>query len=112
MSRYENRTVVVNGNELYEKKLEKRGKKRVNQYNTPVYGYPSIEAIANTQRVAHHWTAGDRYWKLAAKYYNDMSYWWVIAMFNQKPTEAHCNVGDTIYVPLPLEEALNLFGGV
>ena len=112
MSRYENRVVLLNGNEMYEKKFEERGKRRIRQYNTPVYGYPSITAIANTQKIAHMWSTGDRFWKLAAKHYNDMTYWWVIAMFNQKPTDAHCEFGQTIYIPVPLEEALSLFNGV
>jgi len=37
--------------------------------------------------------------------------WWVIAWYNQKPTEAHFNVGDVVYIPTPLANVLQYFKG-
>ncbi len=36
-------------------------------------------------------------------------FWWVIAQFNQRPTEANCQVGDMIMIPMPLEAVLRAF---
>jgi len=60
------------------------------------------------QKVGHIWTLGDRYYKLAHQHYGESQYWWVIAWFNKKPTEAHLSLGDVVYVPLPLSRILNL----
>ena len=54
----------------------------------------------------HVWSVGDRYYKLAIDNYGDASYWWVIAMFNQRPTEANWTVGEVVQIPLPLERFL------
>ena len=35
--------------------------------------------------------------------------WWVIAWFNQAPTESHLVIGDTIEVPISIEQALSVF---
>jgi nucleoid-associated protein YgaU len=54
----------------------------------------------------HLYSTGDSLSKIAYKYYGQAKYWWVIAWFNSKPTDFHCNNGDTILVPLPLEAAI------
>ena len=51
---------------------------------------------------------GDKLYKISYSYYGDTKYWWVIAWFNRKPTDFHCKIGDTIYVPFPLKQALYL----
>jgi hypothetical protein len=35
--------------------------------------------------------------------------WWLIGWYNQKPTEAHFKIGDTVLIPLPLEEILGYY---
>jgi nucleoid-associated protein YgaU len=55
------------------------------------------------------WKVGDRFYKMANKYYGDPTYWWVIAWFNQTPTESHVVVGTTLEVPLPLDRALAIY---
>ena len=35
------------------------------------------------------------------KYYGDAEYWWLIAWYNNKPTESHFKLGDVVYIPLP-----------
>ena len=56
-----------------------------------------------------HWSVGTKLYKLAHQYYNDSKLWWVIAAFNQKPTDSHFSVGDVVYIPLPLERVLTLY---
>ena len=75
----------------------------IKQFNTPKFKYPSTLERENFNTIKHIWGTGDRYYKLAAKYYDDPTFWWIIAFYNQKPTEFHVNPGDTIYVPVPLE---------
>ena len=79
---------------------------QVTQFSTPKFKHPSVEEMANFNTISHIWTTGDRYFKLAHEYYGDSEMWWVIAFFNQKPTEFHLNLGDVVYIPVPLETVL------
>ena len=82
----------------------------MSQYNTPQFKYPSPADAANFSTVKHIWGTGDRYFKLANQYYSDPEKWWVIAFYNQKPTEFHVKLGDVIYIPTPLETVLFYMG--
>ncbi len=108
--RYDNKIVFTNTNELYEQHFKNRGVRHVSQYNTPRLRYPTAEQMAKLDLVGHNWTTGDRFFKLAHKYYRESELWWVIAWFNQAPTEAHLHVGDLIYIPTPLERILEFYG--
>ena len=70
--------------------------------------YPTVTQISSLTRVKHIWRVGDRYYKLAIDNYGSAEYWWVIAFFNQKPTEADLKVGDVVEIPLPLERILGI----
>lgn len=52
------------------------------------------------------YSLGDKMYKYAHEFYGDAEYWWVIAWFNNKPTDTHCSIGDVIYVPVPLDRAI------
>ena len=56
------------------------------------------------------WSQGDRFWRLASKFYGDPSYWWIIAWFNQKPTEASVKRGEVLLIPTPLNKVLEVAG--
>lgn len=56
------------------------------------------------------WKSGDKFYKLALRYYGNMEDWWVIALFNNKPTDFHVKVGDRILVPYPPEAVKELYG--
>ena len=107
INRYANRILVRNDAEEYEHLLEKRGLKSVVQYGSGVLRYPTVKEIRSLSQVRHIWSSGDRFYKLAAKHYGNPEYWWVIAHYNQKPTEANVSLGDMIRIPLPLEKILN-----
>jgi hypothetical protein len=49
---------------------------------------------------------GDRMYKYAYEIYGSVDYWWIIAWFNNKPTDAHIKVGEVIHVPVPLDKAI------
>lgn len=107
-SRYDSKQILTNREELYEEALLERGIKYFRQYGTAVLSHPVPAQIRRLDRVGHVWSIGDRYYKLAHQYYGDSRYWWVIAWYNQKPTEAHLKLGDTISIPLPLYKILSI----
>jgi nucleoid-associated protein YgaU len=109
--RFDNRVTKVNSHEMYKELFEKRNVPQgVSQYSTPVLKYPDANQIQSLTRLSHIWKYGDRYYKLAHEYYGDPKLWWVIAWYNKSPTEAHNSLGDTLYIPFPLEKIYNYFG--
>jgi len=109
--RYKNQKVFVNDAEAYRRYLKTRGLKHIKQYNTPKMLYPTDkQASENFTTISHIWGIGDKYYKLADEYYYDPTMWWVIAFYNQKPTEFHIKLGDIIYIPTPLESILYSIG--
>ena len=107
-TRYSNRKVARNNNKLYKEVFKERGVNFIRQFKSPDLKYPTANEMASLDKIGHIWGVGDRYYKLAHKYYGESTYWWVIAWFNKKPTEAHVKTGEVIYVPLPLYTILNL----
>ena len=104
--RYLNQKIFRNVGDDYRRYLKKRCMEQIDQYTTPKFLYPSPEDNRKFQTISHIWGAGDRYFKLANKYYGDPELWWVIAFFNQKPTEFDIKAGDIIFIPTPLETVL------
>jgi hypothetical protein len=111
INRYANRQILKNGEEMYENTFLERNVKFINQYETPIFTYPDEKNIGRLTLNRHFWSVGDRYYKLAYQYYGDAKDWWVIAKFNNKPTESHVKIGDILYIPIPLQEVLNLMKG-
>jgi nucleoid-associated protein YgaU len=105
-SRYDSSRPFVNNDELYEEFFEERGIKQVRQYATGIMRQPTVEERAGLQRIDHIWRLGDRLSKLAHQYYGDPSLWWIIAWYNQRPTEAHFKIGAKIRIPLPLDRVM------
>ena len=113
MPRHKGQRIFRNNLYFYDFLRRKRGNgdlKAIVQYRTPVLINPSVTQRANTAVDNHVWRYGDRYYKLAATYYQDPSYWWVIAQWNALPTEASVRIGDVIAIPLDLENALDILG--
>ena len=107
--RYNNRRVLTNRDEIYENSIEKRNRKQVRQYNTAKFTYPTLTDLNNITKVSHVWKVGDRFYKLAAQHYGNPTYWWILAYFNQTPTEADLRLGDVMFIPFPLERVLRAF---
>lgn len=109
MSRFNKRTRAINDNEMYENLLEDRGVKQIVQFTTGELIYPDEEEKKRINVIKHFWRQGDKYWKLAYQYYGDQSLWYIIAQWNQKPTEAHLMPGDIIEIPTNLNVVLGAF---
>ena len=85
---------------MYRNVLKDRGLSRIKQFVSPKFITVPDEIRNNIKYDIVLWQIGDKYYKLADKYYGDPSLWWVIASFNLAPTEAHLEVGDTVYIPI------------
>ena len=90
--------------QVYPEKFENYRKSYLLKKETLNINYPTFNDVLGFDYEIHVWGVGDRYYKLASRYYGDPTYWWVIAWFNKKPTESHIEVGDFIRVPLPLNQ--------
>jgi len=110
MSRYRKTDSFLNDDQLYESHFKQRRLGGIFQYETAFFPKITDEEYEDTDSILHIWKVGDRYTKLSQIYYKDPQYWWVIALYNQRPTESHVSVGDEIYVPTPLETALEIVG--
>ena len=110
MSRYNRRSKIINDTEEYESDeiFENRGVKKITQYNTPKFRRLTREQYNSIRYQKHYWTSGDRFWKLASRYYGDVTKWWIIASFNFTPTEAELEEGQEIRIPLELPKLLGL----
>lgn len=111
MPRYENTKTFVNRLQAYEFLRKKRNNVRgIRQYRTVRLHNPSVAQRAALKTVTHAWSYGDRYYNLAQQYYGDPNYWWVIAWYNAKPTEADVRPGTIITIPVDLENTLAALG--
>ena len=108
-SRNENRIILINKHEMYKKMRKERGIKHIRQFASPVLAKPTAYDVLNLDLATHIWSLGDKFYKLAYEYYGDTTYWWLIAWFNERPTEAHMKLGDLLTIPLPLEDVLVLY---
>ena len=113
-NRYTRRTITENREDVYKELLEARGRKMIDHYATPTIYHPSDDDFEDIDTVKHVWKVGDRFYKLSVQYYGDPSFWWIIATFNQKPTESDLKIGDDVFIPLPLDKAYRVVteGGV
>ena len=108
MPRYLGTKIVTNNTEFYAP--IRRGKKNIIHYETPILIHPTISERMSITTATHIWKYGDRLYKLADQYYGDSTYWWVIAWYNGVSTEAQVANGKVLYIPLNLEDALNILG--
>ena len=108
MSRNINRSTFINNTKFYKDFLEERGVSAIQQFRTGRLRHPTVQERATLERVRHVWKVGDRFYKLADRYYGDSRLWWVIAWYNLRPTEGHCRTGDVIRIPLPLDRVLEM----
>jgi len=107
--RYDNRGKITNTDEIYDELFERREVKSITGYSTARFAEISVQNRYSLTNSLHIWKTGDRLWKLASEYYGDPGLWWLISWYNQKPTESHIKVGDSIAIPQPLDRAIKLF---
>lgn len=109
-SRYDGSTIFTNSEKIYKSIFKDRGVGRISQYGTRNLTYPSQQQMSQLTILTHTWAFGDQYYKLAHQAYGDSTMWWVIAFFNQKPTESELRFGSVVYIPHPIERVLSFYG--
>jgi len=108
MSRYANEIPFTNNSEFYDEFFNERKVKYIKQFRSGKLRHPTVRERASLQNINHIWKIGDRFYKLAHRYYGDPTLWWIIAWYNLRPTEGHCRTGDTIRIPLPLDRVVGM----
>tara|TARA_Y100000114_G_scaffold155686_1_gene180496 strand:+ start:40 stop:378 length:339 start_codon:yes stop_codon:yes gene_type:complete len=108
--RYDGVEQFANSDKIYKNIFKDRGIKQVVQYGTRSLKYPTTDQITELNILSHTWKYGDRYYRLAHEHYGDAKLWWVIAFFNQQPTESNFSFGDLVFIPHPLERVLSFYG--
>lgn len=94
-------------NQLYFDVLESKGVKQIKILKST--NFEKLIGLSINIEKEHIWSSGDTLFKLARSYFGSYQYWWVIALLNGKPTDAHYSIGDVIYIPtsvISIEEAL------
>lgn len=106
VSRYSKNRIVRTQSSDYKEVLNSRGVQYIDHYSFEKLKILKVSDVAGINIARHTWQSSDRFFKLAARYYNDPSYWWIIAYFNNAPLETDLKVGDNVFIPLPLEYIL------
>jgi len=77
--------------------LERRGRKFVKFKRTKMFDKLSNLELEVLEE--HVWSKVDKLFKLSIQYYGTKEFWWVIGIINKKPTDAHYQIGDVVYIP-------------
>ena len=111
MSRYNKNKILNNSNEYYRRLRQTRNNlKNIRQFETPILRHPTVSDRVNIDSTQIVYGVGDRLYKLADQYYNDVTLWWIIAWYNGRPTEADFFPGDLITIPLNIEQVIEAYG--
>ena len=108
-----NRTKIrLTKSEKYSKILKNRSGSSATIGST--VSLPSATTLMLDDKVTEKsvfWTQGTKMWKIAADHYGDGTLYWVIGLYNEKPTDAHWKVGDIVHIPFPLEYVMAYLRG-
>lgn len=88
----------------YQFLLDDRDLDVIRQYGTKTFNTDLLKRPMRAKR--HVIIQGDKLYKLANRYYNDFSYWWVIALFNKIASDVDLKYGQIIYIPLDISDIL------
>lgn len=104
--------IKLTKSDIYSKILKNRSGSSVTLEST--VSLPSPSTLMLDDKITEKsvlWTQGTKLWKLAADHYGDGTLYWVIGLYNEKPTDAHWKPGDVVYVPFPLEYVMAYLRG-
>ena len=106
VKRYKKNNIRFNDSDLIKKILDYKNISNVLHYRTSPIKLPTDEEKIKIKTISIVWKRGDRLFKYAEEYYQNPELWWIIGMYNNKPTDAHFSIGDIVYIPVDLN---NLF---
>lgn len=107
--RYNQVKTFDNDNELYKKELSQKDKLFYRQYESVKLNMLLESDFEEFDIKSHIWVQGDTFEKLSSLYYGNPRFWFLLAYFNNKPTEFHVENGGVIYIPMPLQKVLNFY---
>jgi hypothetical protein len=110
MERYDKFKILNNSSDYYAPLRKSRNLKNIKHYETIIIKNPTLSERVRLKTDTHIWKYGDRFYKLAHKYYGEPQFWWVVAWYNGFPTEADVRPGDALEIPLNLEQAIKVLG--
>ena len=96
------RSLMINDYPEYDEVLEGRGVDSIKQHVTKTF--PTDFKNKQYSVMTHTWKHGDKLYKLAHQYYGDIQYWWIIALWNGRSTDADYYYGLEVQIPMPLNE--------
>jgi len=94
----------VNNDTRYKKIFDERGVEEIRQFRTPTIK----ETPDYITTFDYEWKYGDSFWSISNKFFRNVKYWYIIAQINNKPSESHIAVGETIKIPYDIYEALQV----
>ena len=101
-----NNKILINNSEIYDDYFKERGVKSI-EHNS----FGNLNLDFNQEFYSyniHVWRKGDTMIRLANKYYNDYSLWYLIGFFNKKPIDSLYNLGETVKIPTNIEDVIFL----
>ena len=77
--------------------LDSRGREEIRYLKNKKFSRKILTEGYST--IEHIWSHGDKLYKLADRYFGDKDLFWIIGLFNNKPTDSHFRYGDIVYIP-------------
>tara|TARA_Y100000593_G_C4247968_1_gene305670 strand:- start:765 stop:1100 length:336 start_codon:yes stop_codon:yes gene_type:complete len=102
MPKYTGRDIIINDDDSYKNLLDERGVKDIEHYTTIFFN--NSFSRARYDAIEYVWKKGDKLHKISSLLYGTLEYWWIIALWNMKPTDAHFKQGDVIEIPTDPEQ--------
>jgi hypothetical protein len=101
------RTNILADSKLRDNIFDRINREKVIQTTRLRLNEPTEEELrSELDTVEKIFSIGDKMYKYAHEIYDDAAYWWIIAWFNNKPTDTHWNIGDVVHIPVPLDKAI------
>ncbi len=94
--------------EEYKDIFKERNVNYINHYTFESFKALKLKDVPDLQMETYMWGSSDRFYKLASTYYGNEKYWWIIAWYNQTPTEHHVEMGQILKIPTPLYKVLSI----
>jgi hypothetical protein len=104
------RLITIDKNDMYKQINDRRNLEQITISSANEFRPVSEEFKDSLSYYEHEWRRGDKFYKLAFEYYGDVNYWWIIPLFNNKPTEFHFKAGDVVLVPIEIELLISEYG--
>ena len=113
IDRYDKRRgIEITKRDMFKQVKERRGLDSIEILATARFNAITEKQLENLEMFVYRWSRGDRWDKLAKKFYGDVDYWWVIPIFNNTPTEHHIKIGQELIIPVNKEAVISILGTV